>query len=137
MLYLDSSAIVKLVSRELETEALAERLATDSEHVSSALAFVEVLRAVRRITQGEEGQLVERARSVLSRIALIRIDRPVLRNAAEVGSPELRTPDAIHLATVFSLPSEPALITYDRRLYQAATENGLIVESPGSGTAGR
>ena len=131
MLYLDSSAIVKLVSRERETEALAERLTADSERVSSALAFVEVLRAVRRLTRDDDSLLSQRARDVLSRIALIRIDRPVLRKAAEIGSHDLRSLDAIHLATALSISSEIVFITYDGPLRQAASDCGLVAEAPG------
>ncbi len=47
-LYLDSSALVKLVLPEAESQALVELLARWEEKVSSALAFVEVIRASRR-----------------------------------------------------------------------------------------
>ncbi len=125
---------MKLVAPEPETEALVERLATDPERVSSSLALVEVLRAVRRVAQTDlaDDEHWTRARQVLSRVALIRIDRPVLRSAAEVGSPALRTLDAIHLATALSIsPKIVALLTYDKRMQAAAEDSGLNVESPG------
>ena len=129
MLYLDSSAIVKLVAPEPETDALIAFLGTDPERVSSALASVEVCRAVQRV--GGDEVLFRRAREVLSRIALIRIDDPVLRAAAELDPHTLRSLDAIHLATALSTV-EPvaALVTYDSRLRDASRLNGIAVESP-------
>ena len=129
MLYLDSSAIVKLVAPEPETDALITFLGTDPERVSSALAFVEVCRAVRRV--GGDEVLLERARQVMARISLIKIDDPVLRTAAELDPHLLRSLDAIHLATALST-AEPvaALVTYDRRLRDASRLNGIAVESP-------
>ena len=50
LLYLDSSALVKLVVREPETPALMEFLALWPFRVSSALARVEVVRAVKRVS---------------------------------------------------------------------------------------
>ena len=129
MLYIDSSAIVKLVAPEPETDALIAFLGTDPERVSSALAVVEVCRAVQRV--GGEEVLFRRAREVLSRISLIRINDPVLRSAAELDPHTLRSLDAIHLATALSTV-EPvaALVTYDSRLRDAARLNGIAVESP-------
>ena len=129
MLYMDSSAIVKLVAPEPETDALIAFLGTDPERVSSALAFVEVCRAVQRV--GGDEVLFRRAREVLSRIALIKIDNPVLRTAADLDPSTLRSLDAIHLATALSIV-EPvaALVTYDSRLRDASRLNGIVVESP-------
>ena len=129
MFYVDSSAIVKLVAPEPETDALIALLGTDPERVSSALAFVEVRRAVQRA--GGDEVLVRRARAVLSHISLIRIDDPVLRTAAELDPKTLRSLDAIHLATALSTV-EPvaALVTYDSRLRDASRLNGIAVESP-------
>ena len=48
MLYLDSSAIVKLVVREPGSSALVDVVSSDPDVVSSAVAYTEVMRAVRR-----------------------------------------------------------------------------------------
>ena len=129
MLYLDSSAIVKLVTPEPETPALVEMLRSDPETVSSALARVEVLRAVRRASAG--GERVRRAEAVLDRIALVSIDEGILHRAANLGPPTLRTLDSIHLATALLLESDVAgVITYDDRLAEAASRAGLGVFAP-------
>jgi uncharacterized protein len=127
--YLDSSAIVKLVVREPESGILFEWLAAWPDRMSSIIARVEVLRALRR---GGAGELARRrALDVLSRIALIDIDRPVLDAASDLGPPELRTLDAIHLATALSVRSDLAgLVTYDERLAAAATQSRIAVWAP-------
>jgi predicted nucleic acid-binding protein len=127
MLYLDSSAIVKLVTREPGTTELVQAIRTDPEVVSSALARTEVVRAVRR-----SGGRSARAETVLERTALVHIDEQILRSASQLGPRELRTLDAIHLATALSLADDlDALVTYDTRLAHAAMNAGLEVRSPG------
>ena len=128
MVYLDASAIVKLVKVEPESAALRRMLATETEHVSSALARVEVLRAMRRIGAGQEN--LRTARSVLDRIALIAMDEPLLRAASELGLAGLRSLAAIHLATALSLPVRAPVVTYDLRLSDSAKAAGLRVVAP-------
>jgi uncharacterized protein len=128
LLYLDSSALVKLVVAEPETPALLDFLAGWPHRVSSALARVEVLRAVRRTGAGSAVQ--RRAARVLARVALIRVDDPVLATAARLGPHELRTLDAIHLATARSLDDLAGIVTYDECLGRAATRARMNVWSP-------
>lgn len=129
LIYLDSSAIVKLIMPERETGALFELLAQWPERVSSALARVEVPRAVKRA--GDDPGTIQRTGEVLDRLGLIRIDAEVLSAAANMPSTELRTLDAIHLATALSLGDQlGALVAYDARLAKAAGTNGLTALSP-------
>lgn len=129
VLYLDSSAIVKLVVPEPETSALVETLHSDPEMVSSVLARVEVLRAVRRA--GARRAVADRADSILRRMALVKLEEGVVRTASNLQPLELRTLDAIHLATALSLaPALAGLITYDARLASAAGAAGLTVQVP-------
>ena len=128
MLYLDSSAIVKLVAREPETPALVEAVRLDPAVISSALAWTEVVRAVRR-TRGR----VSRAREVLEGVALVPIDDAILRGAGDLSPAVLRTLDAIHLATALTVAGDiSALVTYDDRLAEAAVAAGIAVTAPGS-----
>jgi predicted nucleic acid-binding protein len=128
LLYLDSSAVVKLVVAEPETPSLLEFLAGWPHRVSSALARVEVVRAVKRIGAGPAVR--RRATRVLARIALVRIDDAVLAAAARVLPPELRTLDAIHVATARSLDGVAGIVTYDARLGRAAVRARFKVWSP-------
>ena len=127
--YLDSSALVKLVVLEPESAALREFLRAHALRVSSALAEVEVPRALRQAGYGAaEGR---RATELLARIALVDVDRRILRSAAALGPSGLRSLDAIHLATALSLGLDLAgIVTYDQRLSNAASGAELVVWAP-------
>ena len=127
--YLDASALVKLVVREPESVALMEFLREHPDRVSSALALAEVPRALRRARFGAAER--RRAREVLARVALVDIDRRALAAAAAIEPPTVRTLDAIHLATALALHEDlAALVTYDRRLAVAAERADLPVQAP-------
>jgi uncharacterized protein len=119
---------VKLVAEEPETAALLDFLANWPHRVSSALARVEVLRAVRRAGAGPAVR--QRAMRVLARVGLVQIDERVLVAAARLAPPDLRTLDAIHLATARSLDGLAGMVTYDVRLRRAAARSRLRVWSP-------
>jgi predicted nucleic acid-binding protein len=129
-LYVDSSALVKLVQREPESSALRRFLRRRSEdtRVTSALARVEVVRAV-----GSGGPAaVAQARRLLARLNQITLDRQLLDDAAALApATALRSLDAIHLAAALAVGSDlRAVITYDQRMTDAATGLGLVVEAP-------
>ncbi|MDX6527025.1 MAG: uncharacterized protein QOI43_2536 [Gaiellales bacterium] len=124
--YLDSSAIVKLVVREPETDALLGFLAPGRLQVTSALARVEVVRAVRR--HGRTA--TARARALLDSLSLLALDA-LLDHAAAIDGGELRSFDAIHIASAQQLEGElHALVTYDQRMLTAAQALGLPVNQP-------
>jgi predicted nucleic acid-binding protein len=129
LLYLDSSAIVKLVMRESETPAMMRLLQDWPDRVSSVLASVEVTRAIRRATPDESKR--RRASEVLKGINLISMDEAILSNAAVMPPEDLRSLDAIHIATALSIATDlAALVTYDERMISAATARHLKVWSP-------
>ena len=129
-LYLDSSAIVKLVQRERESASLQRflRRHKTSERVTSALARVEVVRAV--LPGGPKA--IAHARRQLGRLYQIALDRELLDHAATLSSAvRLRSLDAVHLASAQVLGSDlQAVVTYDQRMEEAATSLGLAVEAP-------
>ena len=129
MVHLDSSAIVKLVVPELESQALRRYLAVRYERVASRLVRVEVFRALRR-EHAWEPATRRGAEEVLESIAPVAIDEPVLRAAAHLQPERLRSLDAIHLATALSLDDIEALVTYDQRLRDATVAAGLNVAAP-------
>lgn len=129
LLYLDSSAIVKLIAREKESAALADLVRSGGPAVASALATVEVHRAVRRLKHS--GHLKQRTADVLDRIALIKMDDSILREAAQLDPEGLRSSEAIHLATALSIRQHlEAFVVYDERLARAAESLDLEVLSP-------
>lgn len=124
--YVDSSALVKLVGRERESSALRERIA-DFDLVSSALARVEVVRAVRRSGVTPANDPVE----VLSRTSLVDIGDEVLDLAGRLDPGGLRSLDVIHLATAILVAEDLDLfVTFDRQLGAAAGRAGFPVEAP-------
>ena len=128
--YLDASAIVKLVVPEPETDVLLAALSRWPDRVSSEVARVEVHRALRRA--GASRVVRARADAILSSLVLVRIDDPVLSRASLFKDPFLRALDAIHLAAALSLGDDPdAFITYDVRLARAALKQRLRVQHPG------
>jgi uncharacterized protein len=125
--YLDSSAIVKLAVREPESLALRRYLRRRQPLVSSALARTEVLRAL--LPAGDEA--INRGRAVLQRIDLVRVNDRILNAAGVLRPSELRSLDAIHLATVQELGGElSALVTYDDRMVTAAKQLGYKIVQP-------
>jgi uncharacterized protein len=125
--YLDSSALVKLVVSEAESDALATHLRDHPKRVSCALARVEVVRAAR--PHGDAA--TRRARELLDRISLLRLDDVLLDAAADLGGETLRSLDAVHLAAARALgPSLTEIITYDDRMARAARSIDLVVSAP-------
>lgn len=125
--YLDPSAIVKLAVEEPESGALRRYLRRKRPLVSSALARTEVLRAL--LLEGDEG--VARGRAVLASLDLLRVNDRVLNAAGTLLPDDLRSLDAIHLATAQGLGSDLArVVTYDKRMSEAARRVGLQTASP-------
>ncbi|MEP7360896.1 MAG: type II toxin-antitoxin system VapC family toxin [Chloroflexota bacterium] len=127
-IYLDSSAAVKLVFEEAESDALQRYLGDRPELSSSSLLRTELVRAAKRLDSRQIG----RARRLLVEFAVREIDDEVLDRAGEIAPNTLRSPEAIHIATATLLgPDLDALVTYDRSMIEAARLYGLPVVSPG------
>ena len=127
-LYLDSSAIIKLVFDEEETDALEAFLRDRPQRMSSSLARVEVMRAAR--TVGDE-LVMRHADAVLGAVELVAPDARLLADAARLDPLTLRSLDAVHLATAVALAADiEGMVVYDRRLAEAARHAGLTVWAP-------
>jgi len=125
--YIDSSAIVKLIIEEQETAALRRHLRGPRALVSSALARTEVRRAVLQLGTSA----VRRADDVLKRIELVRLNNAVMNAAGLMKPDEIRSLDAIHLATAALFEATlNDLVTYDARMATAARAHGWAVTSP-------
>jgi uncharacterized protein len=133
MIYLDSSALLKLLFDEVESAALALWLSEreDTPKVSSELAKVEVVRAARRL----DAAAVPAAKTLLSQLDLVPLGRGAMDEAADVGEPSLRTLDAIHLASALSISGDlTAFVAYDNRLVAAAESAGIHTVRPSPAT---
>lgn len=127
VVYIDSSALVKLVVREPGSSALRRFLRRHARRASCALARVEVVRAVRL----HGAPAVTRARRLLERIDLIRLDDALLDSAADLRPTPLRSLDAVHLAAARAFAERlEVVVTYDERMATAAEELGILVAAP-------
>ena len=130
MPYLDTAALVKLVRREPESDALVDWLGerTADPWVTSVLAEVELAQVLRRT----EPDLLSAVPGLLGRLYRCEVDTTVRATAAAYADPALRTLDALHLATAqVVLGDRATFVTYDRRLLAAAQSRGLVTEAPG------
>jgi uncharacterized protein len=125
--YVDASGIVKLAVREAESAALRMYLRRRRPLISSALARTEVLRAL--LPSGPNA--TQRGRVTLARFDLVRVSDRILGVAGTLLPIDLRSLDAIHLATAQQLGNELGpFVTYDERMAAAADDLGLRVMSP-------
>jgi uncharacterized protein len=130
MIYLDSSAAVKLAHAEAESQALRDWLEerADTGWVSSVLAEVETYRALARYAPGALTRLPQ----VLDLIDLVDLTPAIRVRAQAVDPVTVRILDAIHLATALHIHGQLiAFVAYDSRLCEAARTAGLPVQAPG------
>jgi len=125
-LYLDASALVKLVVPEAETAPLTAYVERHVVLTSCSLARVEVLRAAR--PHGVDA--ITTARALLTTLDIVQLDDELLDLAGDLDGP-LRSLDAVHVAAAMELGEGlEAFITYDRQMTRAAESLGLPVVSP-------
>lgn len=126
-LYVDTSALGRVLLGEPDAEVIRETLARYDPWWSSALLPVELRRLARR--QGIE----ERGEELLSLVSTRRLDSSVLKRAAKLDPVEVRTLDAIHLDAAIQLKARgavDAVLTYDQQLQDGCAHHRLPVEAP-------
>jgi predicted nucleic acid-binding protein len=131
VIYLDTSALVKLVFDEDESEALVGWLEARDElpKVSSELSVIELVRTCRRC----DADAIAQARELLAGLDLLPVAGDIVEAASLVGPVSLRSLDAVHLASAISIKEGlTSFVAYDARLTTAAIEAGLDVVSPSS-----
>jgi predicted nucleic acid-binding protein len=130
MIYLDTSALVKLVIEEAESEALEHWLVLQEQpFTTSTIGRVELIRACRRMDPAS----VATANLLLADLPVVPLTSWVMETAENIGPPTLRSLDALHLASAFELGDTlTGFIAYDKRLRDAAVLTNLPVMTPGS-----
>ena len=133
LFYADTSALVKLVWDEPESEAL-RAFVDDADLVSCELVLAELPRAIRRAAADDPRLplevLVTRASELLEAVALLPLDRDLLAAAGALAEPALRALDAIHIAAAVDLLPLDAFVSYDERQSAAARLAGLRTLQP-------
>jgi predicted nucleic acid-binding protein len=134
LFYADSSALVKVIRDEPESDALRAFLA-HADLVSCELVLTEIPRAIRRAAAREPPLLellIARAGETLDAVALLPLDRALLLAAGALAEPALRALDAIHIAAAIDLSPLDAFVSYDERQAATARLAGLRTVAPGS-----
>lgn len=132
LVYIDSSAFLKLVATEAESVQLIAWLdERQGDLVSSDLLRTEALRAARRRAPDVQAAVVSR----LSNVTTFAVSRGVCDLAAELDPAIMRSIDAIHVATALLVQDElTAVLTYDHRMAEAVAAVGLVAVAPGADT---
>ncbi len=125
--YLDTSALGRVLLGEPDAPAILRELARFDQHVASRLLRVELRRLALRFG------LLEAAGELLAAVALVPLDQTILDAAETILPPAVATLDAIHLVTALRLAEAgflSAVMTYDARLAEGASQHGLTVLAP-------
>ncbi len=130
VVYLDSSALVKLALHERGSEELHDEIGgAGIRRCSSLIGRIEFERAVRRSCIDDIETVIA---GVLLDIDIIPVNVALAAVAAAIRPLGVRSLDAIHLATALSARQDiEAFYCYDQRLAHAAREHGIDVRSPG------
>ena len=125
--YVDTSAVGRVLLGEPDAPAVLRELAGFDQHVASRLLRIEL----RRLALREDA--LEAADRLLDGVALLPLDDPILASSETLPPTTVATLDAIHLATALRLAAAGVLdtvMTYDRRLADGAAHHGLRVLAP-------
>lgn len=124
MLYLDASALVK---RYVEEEGSDLVLSAMEEARAWSMCRVGYVETVRAVALAGGRKVVKRVEADWLSFNVIEVDRALAEHAAELAlSTELRSLDALHLASALVLPAEELTVaTWDSRLHRAARGQGL------------
>lgn len=124
--YLDTSAFLKLISKEEESKAMRDWYSAHGPCWSSQLLLTEATRAGDRL--GLRQELVATA---LDTVGLVLPSVTTYLAAAQLPPSELRSLDAVHLATALEIGADlKGMVVYDQRLKAAAEVAGILTVTP-------
>lgn len=133
-LYLDTSALVKLLVREAESEAIEVELLRWSKLATNLVTEVELPRAVSRAREERPNSVVDGSlvlRGILASATIIPLDESIVGEARDVRPSSMGALDAIHVASALSLgPDLAAVATYDKRMQAALALVKVEVSAP-------
>jgi predicted nucleic acid-binding protein len=125
--YVDTSAIGRVLLGEPDAPAVLRDLGRFDQHVASRIMRPELRRLALRV------DALEAADQLLDGVALVPVDDAILVASETIPPATVATLDAIHLATAVRLASAGVLdtvLTYDARLTRGAEHHGLQVLAP-------
>jgi len=134
ILYVDTSAMLKLLVREAESAAIEEELLKWGELATSVVAEVELPRAVARAREERPDAVIDGSvvlQGVLASAAIIPLDAEIVAVARSVKPVHIGALDAIHIASALSLGAQLAgVATYDKRMQGALDRESIRVIAP-------
>lgn len=129
MIYLDSSALVTMVSRRAPYEELRRWLATRPglPMATSTLGFIETVRTLDQL-----GDFPTVMADLVRDVTEILLTEEVRDAAAQLPG-RIRALDAVHVASAQVIGEVlDTLVTYDKRMYEVARAVGLATAAPGA-----
>lgn len=130
MIYLDDTALIKLITAAPESTALTDYLNahTDTTWFTCALTRAELLRA----TAAMHPEATTHAHHVLAGLATVAVTDRLIDAVVTLTPAPRRTSDALHIAAALSAgPRLRTLITYDPELAGAAAGHNITTVHPG------
>lgn len=131
MIYLDASALIKLVVAQPESAAMTDYLRAhpDDGWFTCALTRIDLLRAAAAV----HTDAIEHAHHILDVLDTVAITDRLIHAATSLDPPPPRTADALHIAAALTAgPRLQTLITYDTQLVHAATAHTIATATPGA-----
>jgi uncharacterized protein len=134
ILYVDTSALLKLLVREAESAVIEQELVLWPNLATSIVTEVELPRAVARAREDRPDAVIDGSlilQGVVASAAIIELNEEIVAAARSVGPVHVGALDAIHIASALSLDKDLAgVATYDGRMADALTRVGVNVIAP-------
>lgn len=134
ILYVDTSAMLKLLVREAESAAIERELLQWSELATSVITEIELPRAAARAREERADAVIDGSivlQGVLASAAIIPLSENIVATARSVRPVRVGALDAIHIASATSLGKQLAgVATYDKRMQEALQLLGVSVIAP-------
>lgn len=125
--YLDTSAALKLLLEERESQTLATELDYQQPDLVACLLLETEL---RRSAQRSETLGQHKVSTFLEGVGLYELPPSLFQEAGLLAGPMLRSLDALHLSAAIRIGAD-CVLTYDHRMQAAAHKLGLEFLAPG------
>lgn len=134
ILYVDTSALLKLLVREAESTVIERELVRWPSLATSIVTEVELPRAVARARQDRPDAVIDGSlilQGVIASAATIELTEDIVIAARSVAPVNVGALDAIHIASALSLDNDLAgVATYDSRMTEALGRLNVTVLAP-------
>lgn len=134
ILYVDTSALLKLLVREAESTVIEQELVLWPNLATSIVTEVELPRAVARAREDRPDAVIDGSlilQGIVASAAAIELSAEIVGSARSVRPVHVGALDAIHIASALSLDKDLAgVATYDSRMMDALARLGVSVVAP-------